>query len=194
MKATKARSSPVPTAVQVARSELARLTVRTQASMSGYKRTKFGDGWEYYGGCNTRDRILARDLRDVTYRGDTCIVETGVLVDPYGGSIIDFDKSKDPSAVQIDHVVALANAWVTGAATWSADKRQALANDPLELLAVDGTLNQQKGDDDASEWLPPRQSFRCAYVERQVAVKSQYGLWITPDEKAAMTDVLAACA
>jgi Protein of unknown function (DUF1524) len=181
------------TAVVVAERQLAGLAVHAQASMAGYKRTEFGNGWIYSGGCNTRDRILARDLRDVTYRGDTCIVATGVLIDPYGGSVINFSKARDPSAVQIDHVVALGNAWTTGAASWTFDKRKQLANDPLELLAVDGPLNQAKGDDDASEWLPPRTAYRCAYVERQIAVKAQYGLWVTPAEKSAMRGVLADC-
>ncbi len=181
------------TAVVVAERQLAGLAVHAQGSMAGYKRTEFGNGWIYSGGCNTRDRILARDLRDVTYRDATCIVATGVLVDPYGGSVINFSKARDPSAVQIDHVVALGNAWTTGAASWTYDKRKQLANDPLELLAVDGPLNQAKGDDDASEWLPPRTAYRCAYVERQIAVKSQYGLWVTPAEKSAMREVLADC-
>jgi hypothetical protein len=95
--------------------------------------------------------------------------------------------------VQIDHVVALSNAWQTGAFKLSADQRKALANDPLNLFAVKGSLNQQKSDGDAATWLPPMKSFRCAYVAEQIAVKAKYSLWVVPPEKAAMVAILAKC-
>jgi hypothetical protein len=95
--------------------------------------------------------------------------------------------------VQIDHVVALSNAWQTGAGLLTPEIRQQLANDPLELLAVDGAANQQKSDGDAATWLPSNKAFRCQYVARQVAVKAKYQLWVTSAEKDAITRVLATC-
>ena len=96
--------------------------------------------------------------------------------------------------MQIDHVVALGDAWQKGAQQWSPGKRLALANDPLNLLAVSGPVNQRKGDGDTATWLPPDTSYRCAYVARQVAVKVKYGLWVTSAESTAMSRVLATCA
>jgi hypothetical protein len=95
--------------------------------------------------------------------------------------------------VQIDHVVALSDAWQKGAQKLSLATRTALANDPLNLLAVKGRLNSQKGDGDAATWLPPLKSYRCAYVARQVAVKAKYSLWVTVAEKAAIKGILDKC-
>ena len=95
--------------------------------------------------------------------------------------------------MQIDHVVALSDAWQKGAQGWDGPTRTAFANDPLNLLAVDGFLNQQKGDGDAATWLPPDRAYRCAYVARQVAVKRDYGLWMTAAERDAIAGVLAGC-
>ena len=95
--------------------------------------------------------------------------------------------------VQIDHVVALGDAWQKGAQSWTLARRTALANDPLELLAVGGAVNGAKSDGDAATWLPPRRAYRCDYVARQIAVKAKYGLWVTSAEKDAMARVLATC-
>ena len=95
--------------------------------------------------------------------------------------------------MQIDHVVALSDAWQKGAQQWTPARRLAFANDPLNLLAVDGALNAQKCDGDAATWLPPAKGFRCAYVARQVAVKAKYGAWVTQAEHDAIARVLAAC-
>jgi hypothetical protein len=95
--------------------------------------------------------------------------------------------------VQIDHVVALSNAWQTGAFQLTLAQRTALANDPLNLFAVKGRLNSQKGDGDAATWLPPLKNFRCAYVAQQIAVKAKYSLWVVAPEKAAMLNILAKC-
>ncbi|MEO7905266.1 MAG: HNH endonuclease family protein, partial [Candidatus Saccharimonadales bacterium] len=145
------------------------------------------------GGCDTRNVILNRDMSDVTHN-DSCQVLSGVLNDSYTGKSIVFTRGATSSqAVQIDHVVALSNAWQTGAQQLSADRRIELANDPLELLAVDGPANQQKSDGDAATWLPSHKPFRCQYVARQIAVKAKYQLWITPAEKDAIARVLIAC-
>lgn len=119
---------------------------------------------------------------------------TGKLADPYTGKTIDFKRGKKTSsAVQIDHVVALSDAWQTGAQDIDEQKRRELANDPENLVASDGPANMQKSDSDASEWLPGNTAYRCTYVARQVHVKAKYKLWVTPDEKRAMENVLNSC-
>lgn len=134
-----------------------------------------------------------RDLKQITYR-DSCTVATGVLNDPYTGKVINFVRGVGTSnAVQIDHVVALSDAWQKGAQKLSYSVRVSLYNDPLNLLAVDGPINGQKSDSDAASWLPPRKAYRCAYVARQIAVKRKYYLWVTSAEKSAMRSVLSAC-
>lgn len=177
----------------VATEVLTTLAVKGRAPKTNYARTQFGSGWETSGGCNTRDKILQRDLVD-TVLSKGCIVTSGVLHDPYTGKTIDFKRGIDTSsAVQIDHVVALGDAWQTGAQGLTPDVRKTLANDPLELLAVDGPANQQKSDSDAASWLPSNRSFRCQYVARQIAVKAKYELWVTSAEKLAIQNVLSKC-
>lgn len=172
------------------------LPVKGRAARTGYSRALFGQAWADAdrNGCGTRDDILRRDLDGLTLRAGTrgCVVVSGVLRDPYTGSVIRFTKAQ-ATAVQIDHVVALSNAWQTGAQSWTPAKRLAFANDPLNLLAVDGPTNEAKSDGDAATWLPPVKGYRCAYVARQVAVKAHYGLWTTVAEKDAMRRVLTAC-
>jgi hypothetical protein len=177
---------------------LAALEAKGRAPRTGYDRNLFGAGWvdTDRNGCDTRNDVLARDLTGETFKPGTrdCVVLTGVLADPYSGRTIDFRRGQDTSDdVQIDHVVALSDAWQKGAQQWDGARRTAFANDPLNLLAVDGPLNMQKGDGDAATWLPPTASFRCAYVARQVAVKLRYGAWATPAEKNTMATVLSAC-
>jgi hypothetical protein len=177
---------------------LADLPVKGRAAGTDYQRDAFGSPWmdTDHNGCDTRNDVLGRDLtRAVTDPGTGhCIVERGLLEDPYSGRTIQFERGWDTSIlVQIDHVVALSNAWQTGAQYWGGSKRVRFANDPLELLAVDGALNQQKGDGDAATWLPPNKSFRCAYVARQVAIKRKYALWVTPPERSAIERILSRC-
>ena len=168
--------------------------MKGRAPKTGYKRAQFGDGWAMLGNCDTRNLILQRDLKNVVLEDDKCKVRTGALNDPYIGKDIAFARGASTStAVQIDHVVALSNAWQTGAQQLSAERRVQLANDPLELLAVDGPANQQKGDGDAATWLPSNKPFRCQYIARQIAVKRKYALWVTEPEKAAMARVLSSC-
>jgi hypothetical protein len=174
------------------------LPVKGRAPKTGYTRDKFGQAWADVdrNGCDTRNDILKRDLTDVVYKPGTrnCVVASGTLVDRYSGEVINFVRGNVSSMeVQIDHVVALSNAWQTGAFKLTAEKRKALANDPLNLFAVKGILNQQKSDGDAATWLPPLKSFRCSYVAQQIAVKAKYSLWVVPPEKAAMAAILAKC-
>lgn len=188
-----------PGAARQALAQLAALPVKGRAPMTGYSRDAFGPAWADVdrNGCDTRDDVLARDLTGVTTKPGThgCVVTSGTLPDPYSGTVIAFTRGQATSAaVQIDHVVPLGDAWQTGAQAWTADRRRAFANDPQELLAVAGRLNEQKGDGDAATWLPPAVGYRCAYVARQVAVKSAYGLWVTPAEHDTLAGVLTGCA
>ena len=175
-------------------SALAKLAIKNSAPKTGYSRNQFGNGWATWGKCDTRQRILARDLTDIKYGTDGCTVLTGTLNDPYTGKIIAFTRGVSTSgAVQIDHVVALSNAWQTGAQDLDKTTRTKLANDDLELIAVDGPANMQKSDSDAAGWLPSNKPFRCEYVARQIAVKIKYTLWVTAQEHDAMASVLKSC-
>lgn len=172
---------------------LATIEVKGRAPKTDYKRTQFGDGWAMERGCDMRNIILHRDLTDVAVN-EACKVLSGNLNDPYTGKMLPFVRGAETSDdVQIDHVVALSNAWQTGAQQLSLQQRIALANDPLELLAVEGKANQEKSASDAASWLPSNKMFRCQYVARQIAVKKKYSLWVTSAEKDAMTRVLATC-
>ena len=191
---------PAPTSVSATTAQtlavLETLDVKGRAPKTGYDRDdKFGTAWVDMdqNGCDTRDDILARDLIGTTKAGE-CRVLTGTLADPYTGTSIVFARGQATSSlVQIDHIVALSNAWQTGAQQLSTEQRYEFANDPLNLLAVDGATNSSKGDGDAATWLPPNSAFRCAYVSRQIAVKAAYALWVTQAEHDAMARVLSSC-
>jgi hypothetical protein len=171
------------------------LMVKGRGPMTGYDRSRFGDAWfdADHNGCDTRDDILRRDLRQRTLRAGThgCIVTSGTLADPYTATRIRYVRGH--SRIDIDHVVALGDAWQLGAARWAAGERVAFANDPLNLLAVSASANRQKGDSDAASWLPRSKAFRCTYIARQVAVKLKYRLAATPSERVAMRRVLDSC-
>ena len=169
-----------------------------RAAKTGYTRAQFGQTWADVdrNGCDTRNDILKRDLTGEVFKEKTrnCVVQSGTLIDPYSGETINFTRGNTSSMeVQIDHVVALSNAWQTGAFKLSIKERTAFANDPMNLLAVKGRLNSQKGDGDAATWLPPLKSYRCDYVARQIAVKIKYKLWFTAPEKEAIVRILKSC-
>lgn len=176
---------------------LAELPVKGRAPKTGYSRDQFGQAWADVdrNGCDTRNDILRRDLVNKSYKAGTgdCKVLSGDLPDPYTGRNIHFQRGPNSSAVQIDHVVALSNGWQTGAQKIGSDQRLTFANDPLNLLAVDGPTNEAKGDGDAATWLPPNKRFRCSYVARQVAVKKRYHLWVTSAEHDAIAGILDSC-
>ena len=173
--------------------DLNSLEVKGRAPKTGYSRDQFGKGWaKDKNGCDTRNRILKRDLTDFVENSD-CKILSGKLKDPYTGKEIDFSRKNNALSVQIDHVVALSDAWQKGAQQLSKTKRIELANDPQNLLASDGPANQQKGDSDAASWLPSNKDFRCEYISRQVFVKKKYSLWVTSAEKSAMQNVLENC-
>ncbi|QPK81457.1 HNH endonuclease [Schaalia sp. ZJ405] len=184
-----------------ARDQLAAIPVREpQDAVDNprYSRDRFGDAWADVdrNGCDTRNDILSRDLARPTFKEGPfgCIVLTGTLAEPYTGKTVHFQRGKDTSPlVQIDHVVALANAWESGAWEWTDSQRLEFANDPDNLLAVDGQANQEKLASSADQWLPPNTEFRCDYVSRQIRVKSQWGLSVTAAERETMIRVLADC-
>lgn len=181
--------------------ELDRLKVKGPAPMTGYDRDEFGDDWSDdvtvrhgHDGCDTRNNLLQEQLDDVTLKPGTndCVVTAGTLTtDPYSGKTIHYDGGGEE--IQMDHVVALGDAWKTGAQQLDTDTRRDLANDPLNLLAADASLNQSKGDANIAAWQPPNKAFRCDYAARQIAVKSKYDLWVAPPEKKTLTTVLSSC-
>ncbi|MFC0315826.1 DUF1524 domain-containing protein [Gordonia phosphorivorans] len=194
---------PLDERSSAALASLAEIPVKGRAPKTGYSRDLFGQRWsddvdvEFgHNGCDTRNDILRRDLTQTALKAGTrdCVVVSGTLTDPYTGKTIDFVRgSSSSSAVQIDHVVALSDAWQKGAQQLSSDERRNFANDPRNLLAVDGPTNQRKGDGDAATWLPPNRAYRCTYVARQIEVKAAYRLWVTQAEKNAMTRLLTDC-
>jgi len=191
---TPAKAESVASGLSVIQAQV----TKGRAAKTGYTRDQFGPAWVDVdrNGCDTRNDILKRDLIKEVFqeKTDLCVVLSGTLVDPYSGETINFVRGVATSSeVQIDHVVALSNAWQTGAFKLSADHRKSFANDPLNLLAVKGKLNSQKGDGDAATWLPPLKSYRCDYVSRQIAVKIKYKLWFTAPEKEAMVRILKSC-
>ena len=188
---------------QTAMIALNALPVKGRAAKTGYDRDQFGSAWTDdvtvqggHNGCDTRNDVLRRDLTAIKLDPNTggCVVLSGTLLDPFSGKTINFVRGvSTSSAVQIDHLVPLSNAWQTGAQQLTAAKRKDFANDPLNLWAVDGPLNSSKGDGDAATWLPPSKGVRCQYVAHQVAVKKSYNLWVTSPEKDAIKNILNGC-
>lgn len=174
---------------------LTKLDVKGRAPKTGYAREQFGAGWADIDACDMRNYILRRDFSDVQLDSqDNCTVLAGTLNDPYTGRTLTFKRGNGTSsAVQIDHVVALSDAWQKGAQSLDESTRAEFANDPLNLLAVDGPTNNKKSDSDAATWLPPNKDYRCQYVARQVAIKQKYNLWVTSAERDAIVRVLSSC-
>jgi len=185
-------------APQTALATLGTLTVKDASTPAGYDRDQFGPTWTDVdmNGCDTRNDILARDLTNIQVQPGTnnCGVLSGQLDDPYTAATLTFAQDQANSGtVDIDHVVALADAWGTGAQAWDAPSRQKFANDPFDLLAVDGPTNAAKGEANAATWLPPDTAYRCQYVARQIAVKAKYQLGVTNTERTATAGVLSSC-
>lgn len=170
------------------------LPVKGKSPMTGYtgnREALFGAAWLDVdsNGCDTRNDILARDLDD-SRTSNGCDIVDGILRDAYTGESIPFETGH---VIQIDHRVSLGNAWATGAQQISYDDRVALANDPLNLIAVKGKANQQKSNGDYATWQPKQKPYRCEYVAAQVQVKAKYDLWVTPAEHDAMVTTLNTC-
>ena len=187
------KSAKIEVKTNLAIDILDKIAIKGRAPKTDYSRDKFGSGWEVSGGCDTRNIILNRDLVEVSLN-DKCEVISGILNDLYSGKVLNFSRGSETSSlIQIDHVVALSDAWQKGAQQLTPTKRIELANDPLELLAVDGASNLEKSDGDAATWLPSNKSFRCQYVTRQIAVKQKYELWVTQAEHDAISNILNTC-
>ncbi|MFF2186416.1 HNH endonuclease family protein [Streptomyces sp. NPDC058155] len=177
-----------------ARELIGRLEVKGRGPRTGYDRDEFGyawmdsaDGVPYArNGCDTRNDLLKRDGQDVEFRsGSTCVIVSMTLHDPYTGKDIAWKKQK-ATAVQIDHMVPLSYSWQMGAARWNEDKRKQLANDPLNLLPVDGPTNSGKRDSGPASWLPPSKPVRCAYVVRFAQVAVKYEMPVTAADRRTM--------
>ncbi|GAA4717997.1 HNH endonuclease family protein [Isoptericola chiayiensis] len=186
--------------VDVARvtTQLDGLTVKGKAPQTGYDRDEFDHWTDPDGnGCDARNDALARDLVDETVDENGCTVLTGTLAtEPYTGETDRaFERGSDDLAVSLDaeHLVALQNAWISGAHAWDEDRREEFANDPANLLMVDPSENRAKGAANAAEWLPPNNAFRCRYVATQIHIKAAYDLAVTQPEKDAMIRVLDGC-
>jgi len=174
---------------------LEKLEVKGRSPKTGYSREEFYSSWPTVDGCNLRQRIIKREFGDSAVL-DGCTVISGEYDEPYTGEhIIYSSKTEISKQIQIDHIVALSDAWQKGAdfGHMDSETRYALATDPLNLIAVDSSANQQKSDGDAATWLPSNKKFRCQYVARQVSVKYKYQLWVTTAEKDAILKVLESC-
>ncbi len=172
---------------------LEELEVKGRAPKTGYSRDQFYNGWPTVEGCSLRQRIIKREFGDTAVL-DGCNVVAGEYDEPYTGEHMVFKERADiSSGVQIDHVVALSDAWQKGAQNKTPEIRYEIATDPLNLLAVDASANGKKSDGDAATWLPSNKKFRCQYVARQVSVKHKYVLWVTEAEKEAIRNVLSNC-
>lgn len=193
---TAATAAPNTTALKPL-DELLTIPVKGRAPKTGYSRDQFGQAWADVdrNGCDTRNDVLGRDLHGTNFKAGTsdCVVVSGTLSEPYTGKDIAFQRGSGSAAVQIDHVVPLSDAWQKGAQAWDADKRLQFANDPENLLAVDGPANMQKGDGDLATWLPPNTGYRCTYAAKIVHIKAKYGLWMTQAEQAAARRILSKC-
>ncbi len=188
-----ADSTPINSDTVLASQVLARLEIKGRAPKTGYERTEFYKTWPTVDGCSLRQLIIKRELGD-TATLDGCNVISGSYTEPYTGIFKSFtEKSQISSGIQIDHVVALSDAWQKGAQNLTAEQRYQLATDPLNLLAVDSNANQQKSDGDAATWLPSNKAFRCQYVARQLSVKYKYHLWLTQAEHDAIAGILEVC-
>lgn len=166
---------------------------QTQGTLTGYdRRSQFG-GWADldHDGCNTRQEILRRDLALVELRRN-CVVLKGILADPYTGQQVHY-SIRHASEIPIEHVVSVADAYRSGAKSWTQKQRITFANDPSNLLATTDTANQAKGDSTADEWLPPNAAFRCTYVTTQITIKTKYHLTVTSAEKAALAQAITEC-
>ena len=181
-------ANDAPLAVEI----LDKLEVKGRAPKTGYSRDKFYPDWPLIDGCSLRQRIIKRELGD-SAKLDGCNVVAGEFDEPYTGQHMVFTEKAEIGKIQIDHVVALSDAWQKGAQYMDYETRNKIATDPLNLLAVDGEANRQKSDGDAATWLPSNKRFRCQYVARQVSVKYKYALWITKAEREAILRVLTNC-
>jgi hypothetical protein len=195
-----AATAQAPPSAGAARRQLSELKVRPASSMAGYSREEFPHwsdaqefGWRLPGGtpdpesCDARDAALIRDGREERVEA-YCDVASGSWFDPYGGQTY-----ADPEDIDIDHIVPLANAWRSGASSWSTTKKESFANVPRDLLSVDDSLNQSKGDKGPEAWKPPRRAYWCVYAKRWIGIKHYWDLSVTGAERTALKQMLGRC-
>lgn len=182
-------SPPTPIAVSTARSYLSELTVKAEGSTSGYSRDLFPHWITQSGACDTREVVLKRDGTNVS-QNSSCAATSGSWYSEYDGET--WTAAGD---VDIDHIVPLAEAWTSGANSWTTAQRQAYANDLTrpQLIAVTDNVNQSKSDKDPAEWLPPRAAYHCTYARMWVQVKHYYDLSVDSAEKSALQGILNGC-
>jgi hypothetical protein len=180
---------PTPVSAATARTYLSGLTVSAEGSSTGYSRDKFPHWITQSGTCNTREVVLKRDGTNVV-QDSSCAAVSGSWYSEYDGAT--WTAASD---LDIDHMVPLAEAWRSGASSWTTAQRQAYANDLTrpQLIAVTDNVNQSKGDQDPAEWLPSRTAYRCTYVRAWVHVKHYYNLTVDSAEKSALQSVLNGC-
>ncbi len=187
--ATGPGSGPLSVDVGTSSQQLDALPVAPWGSMAHYSRDRFPHWVSQGSGCDTRDKVLERDGQRVKV-GDQCAITAGTWLSPYDAKTV-----TDPGALDIDHVVPLADAWRTGAASWTDAEREQFANDLIrpQLVAVTAGSNRSKGDQDPSQWKPPNTAYWCRYAQSWVAVKAYWRLSVTEAEKAALTTMLGTC-
>lgn len=170
-----------------AQSQMNSLTVKSEGSMTGYSRDKFPHWISQGGGCDTRQVVLKRDA---DYYSGSCPVTSGKWYSYYDGVTV-----YSQSEIDIDHIVPLAEAWRSGASSWTTEKRQQFANDlnGPQLIAVTASVNRSKGDQDPSTWQPPRSGARCAYAKWWINTKYRWGLHLQSSEKSALQSMLNSC-
>ncbi|MEU6089205.1 HNH endonuclease family protein [Streptomyces sp. NPDC047085] len=178
-----------------ARSLIEKVATKGRGPKTGYERDKFGYAWMdsapgsipfAHNGCDSRNDLLKRDGDSIRFRaGSDCVVTSMTLHDPYTGKAIEWTKSH-AATVQIDHVMPLSYDWQMGASRWTKGKREDIANDPLNLIPVDGPTNGAKGDSGPATWLPPNKQIRCSYVVRFAQVSLKYDLPVTVADKRMM--------
>ncbi|KAN0133806.1 hypothetical protein V8E53_008530 [Lactarius tabidus] len=183
------RSLPTPVSVATAKTYLSELTVAVDSDVPAYSRDLFKT-WDIISGtCDTRETVLKRDGTDVV-TNSACNAVSGNWFSPY-----DDVTTTDSSSFDIDHLVPLKEAWVSGARDWTDAQREAYANDLTrpQLLAVSASSNRSKGDSDPANWMPPDASYHCIYVRAWITVKQFYGLTVDSAEKSALTTFINQC-
>ncbi|MFC7308537.1 HNH endonuclease family protein [Streptomyces monticola] len=180
---------PTPVDAATARTYLGQLTEQAEGSSDGYSREKFPHWSAQEGACNTRETVLKRDGKDVE-QDSSCAATSGSWFSEYDGET--WTAAAD---VDIDHIVPLAEAWRSGASSWTTDQREGFANDLTrpQLIAVTDNVNQEKGDKDPAEWLPPKSSYNCVYARMWVETKHHYEMTVDSAEKKALEGVLNGC-
>lgn len=169
--------------------------VAPHGSTAGYSRERFPHwskasdfGWDPpQASCDVREAALIRDGENVEV-GSGCKVASGTWFDPYTDQTY-----SDPQDIDIDHVVPLAEAWRSGASSWSDEQRERYANDPDVLLSVEDDANQQKGDKGPEAWKPPNEAEWCDYAQRWIRIKAKYDLSVDEQEKTALEEMLGTC-